>query len=683
LPIFESSRFLFHLFTAMKNLLFRPPHISSLNLNSADERRALERSVENASDRFANSSLQTPQIRAPRFPLRWKLLVFALFIVACALVIAVLGFVQQTVLTASLQASEIQTELLKAHDGKNKFMLRRSSADAETAQTLIAKALESFRAFEPGQATDALIRTVERYGDALRRLIVVVKDRGLNENSGAEGEFRRAVHEAQSIAARYQASAVEIALLQARRREKDFFMRGDDAYIGEVRQLVASALRAIESSRGLPRAVQEELSVHLTVYLRAFEAAARFSRESRILDEALNEEMEAIEPLIGAIVAARRERAAMMQQIVLGAVIFCLAASVGWAFLLAYRLSLPIAALERAARKISAGAYDVEVRSRSRDEVGNLAQAFNAMAERVRRRTRDLEEYNNELSRLNEEARRQQERLEEQTIAAQRANLELSSANAAFKKLNADLERANQEKNEILGIAAHDLKNPLMGMRGLIALLERFDGEKLTANDVKETAEILRRAVERMVTIVNNLLDINAIETGNMRLRAEPFSARAAIQETVEDYRLRAEEKGITLLLELRGGEEEEQAFGDADATRQIYDNIVSNAVKYSPSGKRIWVRASVFGAYFRVEVQDEGPGLSEEDKKKLFGKFVRLSAQPTGNEHSTGLGLSIVKRMVEAMRGKVWCEAELGKGAMFIVELPLNARRALVREKQ
>jgi signal transduction histidine kinase len=74
---------------------------------------------------------------------------------------------------------------------------------------------------------------------------------------------------------------------------------------------------------------------------------------------------------------------------------------------------------------------------------------------------------------------------------------------------------------------------------------------------------------------------------------------------------------------------------------------------------------------FLRIEVRDEGPGISPQDRKKLFGKFARLSARPTGGEHSTGLGLSIVKTMVEAMNGKVWCESELGKGATFIVELP------------
>ena len=103
----------------------------------------------------------------------------------------------------------------------------------------------------------------------------------------------------------------------------------------------------------------------------------------------------------------------------------------------------------------------------------------------------------------------------------------------------------------------------------------------------------------------------------------------------------------------------------------QVLENLVSNAVKYSPVGKNIFVRLKKEAGAVRLEVQDEGPGLSAEDQKKLFGKFARLSAKPTGGEHSTGLGLSIVKKMVEAMNGKVWCESELGKGATFIVTMP------------
>jgi signal transduction histidine kinase len=154
-----------------------------------------------------------------------------------------------------------------------------------------------------------------------------------------------------------------------------------------------------------------------------------------------------------------------------------------------------------------------------------------------------------------------------------------------------------------------------------------------------------------------------------MRLQSEAFEITSVVADVVNDYRNRAEEKGIRLHFDVPF--QSMQAFGDALAMTQVLDNIISNAVKYSPSGRNVWIRLLERQTAMRVEVQDEGPGLSEEDKKRLFGKFVRLSAQPTGNEHSTGLGLSIVKRMVEAMNGEVWCESELGVGATFIVEIP------------
>ena len=110
-------------------------------------------------------------------------------------------------------------------------------------------------------------------------------------------------------------------------------------------------------------------------------------------------------------------------------------------------------------------------------------------------------------------------------------------------------------------------------------------------------------------------------------------------------------------------------AMIDPNITRQVLDNLISNAIKYSPPGKPVSVRLLQTESAVRCEIQDEGPGLSDTDQQKLFGKFARLTAQPTGGEHSTGLGLFIVKKLVTAMNGKVWCESELGKGATFVVE--------------
>jgi signal transduction histidine kinase len=105
----------------------------------------------------------------------------------------------------------------------------------------------------------------------------------------------------------------------------------------------------------------------------------------------------------------------------------------------------------------------------------------------------------------------------------------------------------------------------------------------------------------------------------------------------------------------------------------QVLENLLSNAVKYLPSGKSIDAVLRQQHNTIRIEIREEGEGISADDMTKLFGKFARLTARPTGGEHSTGLGLSIVKKMVEAMNGRVWCESEVGRGATFIVELPTS----------
>jgi len=142
------------------------------------------------------------------------------------------------------------------------------------------------------------------------------------------------------------------------------------------------------------------------------------------------------------------------------------------------------------------------------------------------------------------------------------------------------------------------------------------------------------------------------------------------VRQAVDGYRQRAEAKQITMHFEDKANLP--LVMADAVQLVQVIDNLVSNAVKYSPSGKNIYVRVHVVNDCVRAEVRDEGPGISAEDQKRLFGKFARLSARPTAGEHSTGLGLAIVRRLVESMKGTVWCESDFGKGATFIVEFPV-----------
>ncbi|MCU0427716.1 MAG: hybrid sensor histidine kinase/response regulator [Candidatus Kapabacteria bacterium] len=240
-----------------------------------------------------------------------------------------------------------------------------------------------------------------------------------------------------------------------------------------------------------------------------------------------------------------------------------------------------------------------------------------------------------------------------------------------LEEQNKQLLDLNEEKNEFLGIAAHDLKNPLNNITDLARIIET-EIESMPQSEIQEFARLIRQSANKMFELVRNLLDVNAIEQGGIKPHLTSFDVREIVNRVVESYTQRAASK--TIHLNFTFPDEDTITFADERLTEQVVENLVSNAVKYSPHGKNIVVtihQPTASQDCITISVKDEGPGISEEDQKKMFGKFARLTAQPTGGEHSTGLGLSIVKQLAEVMKGKVWCESRLGEGATFFLELP------------
>jgi two-component system sensor histidine kinase/response regulator len=245
-------------------------------------------------------------------------------------------------------------------------------------------------------------------------------------------------------------------------------------------------------------------------------------------------------------------------------------------------------------------------------------------------------------------------------ISRVRTQLSLKNARDRLKQLAED-------KDELLGILAHDLKNHVGGMNMSAELMhgqiERIKDERLT-----RLSENILRSSGQLLAFVREFL-ANAASDNAFVPKPGVVNLTDVAANVVRQYQEAARRKDLKI--QTFFPTENTMVFTDASALDQVLDNLLSNAVKFSPSGKKIFV--SVRPADGRIEcvIRDEGPGFSVEDKAKMFRRYGRLSARPTSGEPSTGLGLSIVQKLVQAMDGELICESESGKGATFTVRLP------------
>ncbi len=271
--------------------------------------------------------------------------------------------------------------------------------------------------------------------------------------------------------------------------------------------------------------------------------------------------------------------------------------------------------------------------------------------------------------------------LERKRIAQvlQDQNNEIQRQKQELETINKDLQAANTFKTDMLKMASHDLKNPLTSILGFSKMIGAgiCDPEEMI-----DMGKDIYQSGSYMYKLILDLLDQAAAELGKMEIHLQPMYVNGLVTMVVNMARTKAELKDQQIILDLQG---DPMIHGDATRLQQVMDNLVSNAIKYSPFGKRIWISTAVVRTttlendtakeqdMVRFEIRDEGPGLTDDDKQKLFGHFQRLSAQPTGGESSTGMGLSITKTIIELHQGHIRAESEgEGKGTSFIVEIPV-----------
>ncbi len=260
-----------------------------------------------------------------------------------------------------------------------------------------------------------------------------------------------------------------------------------------------------------------------------------------------------------------------------------------------------------------------------------------------------LERRNAELSAMNDEIHRQQKQLQQSAD-------DLAAANAS-------LSAVNREKNDFIGIVAHDLRNPLNGVIGLCgeALLTLSPNEEQVHRDLEQ----IRKIGQQMLGLIGDLLNVSFIEGFHDTLDLQPANWNGMATEAYEGFLRQAESKGINLELKI-----------DPAANREVntrakwidicLNNLISNALKFSPAGSTVSIETEDLGDQLEVRVRDQGPGLKPSEIEQLFQKFVRVSTQPTGDEPSTGLGLYIVRKMCQRLGATVSVDSQYGNGCCF-----------------
>ncbi|HJV90268.1 MAG TPA: ATP-binding protein [Holophagaceae bacterium] len=236
-------------------------------------------------------------------------------------------------------------------------------------------------------------------------------------------------------------------------------------------------------------------------------------------------------------------------------------------------------------------------------------------------------------------------------------------ATAELSRRKEELERLTGKQQEIMGVIAHDIRNPLSGIGLMAELLE----DEPEPEEQRKGLRRIKREVSGVSELLNQFLTLQSMEAGTVELQLGVVPLAALLTEVVETFAPVAAHKAQSLEVAVA----QEQVWADPRILREVMANLLSNALKYSPAGAPVTLRVEAGAAgCVRIAVVDRGPGLTEQDRPRLFQPFSRLSARPTGGETSVGLGLAICKRWVEAMGGRIGADSEGAGGSTFWVEL-------------
>jgi signal transduction histidine kinase len=284
----------------------------------------------------------------------------------------------------------------------------------------------------------------------------------------------------------------------------------------------------------------------------------------------------------------------------------------------------------------------------------NKAEVTKGVLRKVLRRIREMNELESKLAKSYLNIQKQKNEIEEQNINILQKKGELEITNHQLMKLN-------EEKNQLISIVSHGLRNPLTSSLCVIDLLEH--GTDNLTEDQREYMQLIHNSLRRMNSLINQTLDIDIIELQRNKLLLQKINLAELLKQIENSFKYTLSLKKLNIELKL------EEVFIEADKNfiYVVFDNLLSNAIKFSPGNKKIYIELLKNNNMAQVEISDEGPGISQEALQTLFDK-------PKAHDRQTDkTGLSIVKKYVEAMKGELLCKSIPGQGTTFVVRFNVS----------
>lgn len=286
--------------------------------------------------------------------------------------------------------------------------------------------------------------------------------------------------------------------------------------------------------------------------------------------------------------------------------------------------------------------------------------------------TYDLNKYNQALLlKMKNQQFAMEKVVEEKTNELKEKSKQLRNLNTMLTEMNKNLFEANQKKNDLLEMVAHNIRNPLQTILGYTELLKYdMDRNEKPQRDHRKDLDIVQTSANRISKMAKDLLDIASIEAGNFSINPVPVDLKILTLSICQAQEGNARAKNINLNINSISNLPKVEV--DRDKAKEILENLLSNAIKFTHPDGRINVSFEAVNGSVITHVADTGQGLSSEDQKHLFKSHKKLSATPTGGESSNGLGLYIVKKILEIFGGKIWVDSQKNVGSTFSFSLPI-----------